>query len=61
MSDSANNCGTSLPGMLLVLFVGLRLTGHIEWCWLWVLSPAWITALVLLAFFATAYWVGSDS
>ena len=28
--------------MLMVLFVGLKLTGNIDWTWLWVLSPIWI-------------------
>jgi hypothetical protein len=29
-------------GMLTILFVGLKLTGHIDWSWLWVLSPLWL-------------------
>ena len=28
---------------LTLLFIGLKLTGHISWKWLWVLSPMWIT------------------
>lgn len=32
-----------LPGLLTVLFVGLKLTGCISWSWLWVLSPLWIS------------------
>jgi hypothetical protein len=28
-----------LLSMLLVLFIGLKLTGHITWPWLYVLSP----------------------
>lgn len=31
---------------LVLLFVGLRLTGYIDWPWLWVVSPLWITLLV---------------
>ena len=27
--------------MLATLFIGLKLTGHIEWSWLWVLTPLW--------------------
>lgn len=27
--------------LLTVLFIGLKLTGHIEWSWWWVLSPLW--------------------
>jgi hypothetical protein len=26
----------------------LKLTGYITWSWIWVLSPIWITALLLL-------------
>jgi hypothetical protein len=34
--------GVGLPGLLTVLFVGLKLTHYIDWSWLWVLSPVWI-------------------
>lgn len=34
--------GMGLAGWLTVLFVGLKLTGHITWPWVWVLSPLWI-------------------
>lgn len=27
--------------LLTVLFIGLKLTGHIDWSWWWVLSPLW--------------------
>jgi len=27
--------------LLAVLFVGLKLTGHITWSWGWVLAPIW--------------------
>ena len=43
-----------LPGVLLVLFIALKLTGMIAWSWLWVLSPLWIAALVVIALFAFA-------
>jgi len=26
---------------LLLLFIGLKLTGHIDWSWWWVFSPIW--------------------
>lgn len=29
-------------GLLTLLFIGLKLTGYIDWSWLWVLSPIWI-------------------
>ncbi len=37
-----------LPGWLTVLFVGLKLTGYITWPWVWVLSPLWISALLVI-------------
>ncbi len=45
----AQSQGTSLASMLLVLFVGLKLTGYIAWTWWWVLSPAWIPFAAVLA------------
>lgn len=41
--DNNTNVSIGLPGLLLLLFVGLKLTGHIDWSWWWVLSPIWIT------------------
>jgi hypothetical protein len=34
--------------LLAVLFIGLKLTNHIQWSWLWVLSPLWIGFLLAL-------------
>ena len=34
--------GIGFFGLLTILFIGLKLTGYIEWGWLWVLSPLWI-------------------
>jgi hypothetical protein len=52
MSDSkssASGGGIGFCGLLTVLFIGLKLTGHIAWSWLWVLSPLWIGTAVALA------------
>ena len=38
-------------GILGLIFITLKLTGHIAWSWLWVLSPFWIPlGLALLIF-----------
>jgi hypothetical protein len=29
-------------GILGLIFITLKLTGHITWSWLWVLAPFWI-------------------
>jgi len=39
-------------GWLTILFIGLKLTGHITWPWLWVLSPLWIGLLIGLSILA---------
>lgn len=46
MSGSNSNGGIGLSGILLVVFIVLKLTGNIGWSWWWVLSPLWISAAV---------------
>lgn len=43
-SNTTVSGGAGLPSLLTVLFVGLKLTGVIDWSWWWVLSPLWISA-----------------
>lgn len=38
----------TLDGVLLVVFIVLKLTGVIAWSWLWVLSPLWIGLILLI-------------
>lgn len=37
---TTRSAGTFLPALAL-LFIGLKLTGHITWSWWWVLAPIW--------------------
>jgi len=46
--------GTSLPTLLTVLFIALKLCGIIDWSWWWVLSPIPITLGILLGVFTVA-------
>jgi hypothetical protein len=34
--------GIGLPSLLGITFLVLKLTGVIDWPWVWVLSPFWI-------------------
>jgi len=34
--------GVGLPTILFVVFLVLKLTGHIAWSWWWVTAPLWI-------------------
>ena len=49
MNSSSSSSGIGFTGLLTVLFVGLKLTGHIAWPWVWVLSPLWISFLLVIA------------
>jgi hypothetical protein len=39
--------GIGFSGLLTILFIGLKLTGQIDWDWLWVLSPIWLPFTVI--------------
>lgn len=45
---SASSGGIGFVGLLTILFIALKLTGHIEWSWIWVLSPLWISFLLFI-------------
>ena len=50
-SNSASaSGGIGFTGLLTILFVGLKLTGHINWSWWWVFSPILIAAGLSIAF-----------
>lgn len=38
--------GVSFTGLLLLTFIILKLCGVIDWSWVWVLSPLWISAIL---------------
>jgi len=42
--------GLSLSGILLVIFVTLKLTDNLDWGWVWVLSPLWVPLACILVF-----------
>lgn len=61
-SQLGNSSGIGLSGVLLVVFIVLKLTGVIDWSWLWVLSPLWIPMVLFLSFVAiTALFVSKSS
>lgn len=40
--------GIGFSGLLTIAFIVLKLVGVIKWSWLWVLSPLWITTLIVI-------------
>jgi hypothetical protein len=57
-NSSSSSSGIGFPGLLTVLFVGLKLTGYITWPWVWVLSPMWISFLLFVAIAAVILILG---
>lgn len=56
--SGGSSAGMGFMSWLQLLFIGLKLTGYIDWSWWWVLAPSWMTAafalflvLVYLMFF----------
>ena len=43
-----NSGGITFGDALLLLFIGLKLSGCIDWSWWWVMSPVWIACLLVL-------------
>lgn len=48
-TSSSTSSGISFAGLLAVLFIGLKLTGYINWSWVWVVSPLWIPLAIVTA------------
>lgn len=59
MNTSSVQVVTGLPGLLLVLFIALKLTGQIAWSWWWVLAPLWGPAALVLGFLFVLFILGS--
>ncbi|MEL6301077.1 MAG: hypothetical protein AAFR07_05510 [Pseudomonadota bacterium] len=55
MSAKSTRVTISTTSLLTILFVGLKLTGQIDWSWWWVVSPLWIEVAVLVGFSALIF------
>lgn len=47
MSSSSSSSGIGFAGLLTVVFIVLKILKIISWSWLWVLSPLWISAIII--------------
>jgi hypothetical protein len=59
VSAKASAGGIGFTGLLTIVFITLKLIGVINWPWIWVLSPIWISLLVvfvILVIFAAVIW-----
>lgn len=47
-NNSNGKTGIGFTGLLQLLFIALKLIGVINWSWLWVLSPTWISLVIVV-------------
>jgi len=48
-TSSSSSGGIGFVGLLTIVFVTLKLLDKIDWSWWWVLSPIWISFLVVVS------------
>ena len=46
MDNNNTSNGIGFAGLLTLIFITLKLIGVINWSWLWVLSPLWISFII---------------
>lgn len=49
-NSSSSSGGIGLFSVLGLIFIVLKLTGVINWSWVWVLAPFWIGIALLILF-----------
>lgn len=52
MSNNTSSNSIGFTTLLLLVFIILKLCKVIEWSWWWVLSPLWISLLLILVVLA---------
>ena len=52
MNNKAKQDGLGIVSVLTIIFVVLKLLGVIKWSWIWVLSPIWISTVIMVAVFS---------
>ena len=58
MKKNENNTrgGIGFCGLLTIAFIVLKLCKVITWSWIWVLSPLWISFVLIVLFVLIAWW-----
>lgn len=57
-SSATTSGGTSILGLLGVVFVTLKLCGVIDWSWWWVTAPFWGGIALFVLLLASVFVVG---
>ena len=56
-NNSSNDTGMSFSAVLTLIFVVLKLCKVIDWSWWWVLSPLWISTILIIAIYFIAWFI----
>ena len=57
--NNEGKSGIGFAGLLTLVFIVLKLVGVIKWSWIWVLSPIWITAILVILIILLLIWLQS--
>ena len=58
MNNKTKQGGLGIVSVLTIVFIVLKLLGVIQWSWIWVISPIWISAVIAVAVFSVILIVG---
>lgn len=53
--NNVSSSGMSFSSVLTIVFIVLKLVGVIDWSWWWVLSPFWISLILVVLFAVGVY------
>ena len=48
-TEKTGMIGTGFFSLMFLMFLGLKISGLIDWDWIWVFAPLWVPALLVLA------------
>lgn len=48
MSEGSGSTGIGFFSLLTIVFIVLKLCNVINWSWVWVLSPIWISTIIVI-------------
>jgi len=54
-NSSSSSGGVGFVGVLTIVFIVLKILGHITWSWWWVLSPIWISVVLVIGIIALIF------
>ena len=54
MNNQNKSNGTTLGGVVQIIFIILKLTHLVDWSWFWVLSPLWVSFAAIIIIYTIA-------